>query len=145
MKPLLVALLLLAALPAPAAAGWRVDRSVAIARIVWHDPCDGNVELRWAPIDGVHAGMISRRCAADASGVRSAQITLATEFVYGPAPEQFPFICTAILHEYGHAAGFEHVDDPDSIMNAQPKLDARCADRGRPFLEAHGVLKPRKR
>lgn len=141
----LIALLALVALPSTASAGWKRDRAVAIARIVWNDPCDGNVELRWAPLDGVHSGMISRRCAADANGVRSAQITLATEFVYGPAPEQFAYFCTAVLHEYGHAAGVEHNDNPDSIMNAQPKLDPRCADRGRPYLEAHGILVARKR
>lgn len=138
---LFIALLLLVALPSTASAGWKRDRAVAIANIVWHSPCDGNVELLWAPIDGVHAGMISRRCAADANGVRWAQITLATEFAYGSSPENFPSFCTAVLHEYGHAAGVEHNDNPESIMNAQPKIDDRCADRGRPFLEAHGALK----
>lgn len=127
MKPLLIALLLLVALPTPAQAGWKHDRAVAIARIVWEDPCDGNVELRWAPLRNTYNGWHSAPC----------QISISTDVTY----RTFQDFCSVVLFQYGFVAGVWLNDNPRSIMYyGGYKHDERCAKRGRPFLEAHGAL-----
>ena len=52
--------------------------------------------------------------------------------------------CTLILHEYGHLAGRDHSEDPDSVMFAQyVRPDARClrfsaSSRARPGAGTSG-------
>jgi hypothetical protein len=142
-----------AAVAPSARAGWETTRASVIARIVWHDPCGRAATLQFGPIpdDGPDA-----LAAADQPACR----------VYVTRSNlAFPVLCTVLLHEYGHLAGFrdptntadpEHSDNPNSIMAATQVFthafihhkdgtvseqwagtDRRCDDRGRPFLLAH--------
>jgi hypothetical protein len=53
--------------------------------------------------------------------------------------------CTLVLHEFGHLAGREHSDDPDSVMYAEyVRPDERCLrsgalSRGRPGAGTSGT------
>jgi hypothetical protein len=132
--------LLLLAMAGTAHAGWRIDRAEQIAAIVWHHPCGGHIPIQWDPtpsdIDPFAGGWIE-------PGV--CVIHLSTT----AAPRQWEDVCTEILHEYGHLAGFRNpanVADPDHSLNEHSVMyggpfredDVRCVQRGRPFLQAHG-------
>lgn len=149
--PLVAMLVLLVSTPANA--GWKIDRATAIAATVWVNPCPGGVEFRWTPLpDGV--------AAADAANCR---LWIGTR----QGKIEWPAWCTTIIHEYGHLAGFrdpsnqadpDHSHDPRSVMFAYAHpvkgsgvvngrrvvtwsgVDPRCRDRGRPYLERHGLL-----
>jgi hypothetical protein len=127
----LVALVLGAAVAAPAQAGWRMDRAQAIAGVVWNDPCGGRVQLVWERLpEGI---------TAQTRGSRPCTILFdRTE------PLDWMSFCSYVIHEYGHLAGyldlrnpdgFEHSSNPDSIMAEFFDNDRRCRQRGRPYLE----------
>jgi hypothetical protein len=125
MRLIALALLLVLVPLSDASAGWRRERATAIAQIVWDHPCDDQVELRWQPIDGIHAAWFSGPC----------QITFATEF-----RQDWPGFCTTMIHEYGHVAGVWHNSNPRSVMYERPLPNWRCANNGRNYLHRHGKL-----
>jgi hypothetical protein len=89
---------------APAHAGWRIDRATAIANVVWHDPCSGQVALIWKPTD------------QDAADVEHCAVWLDSR-----EPLEWPEFCTIIIHEYGHLARFSdplNPSDPDHSHSA---------------------------
>jgi hypothetical protein len=115
---------------APAHAGWRVDRSLAIAEAVWKPAC-GKLSLAYG------------NC---------------TIWIDASKSFEFEALCSAVLHEAGHVTGAEHSSNPGSVMYAEPLVakvtaridgrtvvrwdgvDRRCLNRGRPFLERHDLL-----
>jgi hypothetical protein len=138
-------------LGAPAAqAGWRTDRSLAIAQIVWHPAC-GQLSLGYGDRarDGARDGAIGWAWAGNC------EIRIPNGSHY-----EFEVLCSTVLHEAGHAAGMGHSSNPRSVMYAERPFtkttariggktitqwtgaDHRCLHHGRPFLEAHGVLTP---
>lgn len=136
---------------APAQAGWRIDRSLAIAQTVWHPGC-GQLHLGYGDRarDGAAEGAGGWAWAGDCT------IRLPNGSHY-----EFEELCAIVLHEAGHVAGMGHSSNPASVMYAEPLvikttarigrktvvrwtgIDSRCADRGRPFLERHGLLAAR--
>lgn len=158
MRCLLIALLALLTAATPAQAGWKIDRATAIARVVWHHPCEDHVTLKWggADMDGGDA-------LAEAD---PAQCTIWL-VDYSRYAMDWPVFCTTVIHEYGHLAGYRdplntgdpyHSHNADSVMSAfgvvnkhvvhvaggktttiWTGVDPRCARNGRPYLERHGL------
>lgn len=139
-RTILLSLVLTLGLSAPSQAGWRIDRAEQIAAIVWHNPCGGHIPIQWDPapsdMDPFADGWVD-------PGV--CVIHLSTT----AAPRQWEDVCDVILHETGHLAGFRdpaNIADPDHSLNEHSVMyggpfredDVRCAQRGRPFLQAHG-------
>jgi hypothetical protein len=127
---LLTAMLCLALPAATAAADWQTDRAQAVAAKVWDDPCDGQVILQLAepPQPSWRAWSYPRLCT----------VVLSTA-----ARWRWSELCPAMIHEYGHLAGFRdpentadpfHSTDPHSIMWPFLHGDARCAQKGEIFL-----------
>jgi hypothetical protein len=143
----LAALMLALLAPATANAGWRIDRSLTIAETVWHPSC-GKLELGYG--DPVREG------AADSGGW--AWTGNCTIRIPNGSNYEFEELCTIVLHEAGHVAGAGHSHNPKSVMYADPLVirtqarvngrtvvhwdgvDHRCLNRGRPFLQRHGLL-----
>jgi hypothetical protein len=133
----------------PAEAGWKLRRAQAIAAAIWENPCAGNVRIGWKPLP---VGQTANSFNDPACIV---------VFSTGEPIEWEPF-CTAMIHEYGHLAGFRdpqnpsdpyHSHNPHSVMSASrffshtrmtgpdgrtrdewDGTDRRCRDRGRPYL-----------
>jgi hypothetical protein len=148
-----IALLASACIAAPAHAGWRIQRATAIAATVWHDPCAGSVRLAWASLPiGQREGTNTDTCTVTFSSLD---------------PTEWMVFCTTTIHAYGHLAGYRdplnpaepwHSHNPRSVMYADrfitrdvitvngrtteewTGVDRRCRNRGRPYLEAHGLL-----
>lgn len=146
MRPVALAVLVLLLAASSAQAGWRINRSVAIAQVVWHPTC-GQLRLAYSePVDG-----------AESAGAWAWKGNCAIGVPVGTHYE-FEELCTLVLHEAGHVAGMEHSANPRSVMypvriftegrmEAHGRItkvwggvDRRCLDRGRPYLEAHGLL-----
>lgn len=145
----LAALIVASLLPGAAYAGWRTDRAQTIAATVWHNPCDTSVTIRWAPQPrvGALAWSFPEAC---------------TIYLASDRPQSWPELCTSMIHEYGHLAGYRdpanptdptHSANPGSVMRATTDYqlgqvtirgrtittvavgaDRRCHDRGRPYL-----------
>jgi hypothetical protein len=144
-------------LPATTLAGWKLDRATAIARIAWHHPCVDRMRVVWRDRDDFPDPTWAGRAGPDCTAIINRS----------RGRLRFEEFCNLVLHEAGHLAGFRdptNVDDPfhssnlNSVM-ASPRLvvhdvaivhgrrierwigvDARCLDRGRLYLEAHGAL-----
>ena len=145
-------LALLLVLAAPARAGWKIDRALAVAQIVWHPACGQlRVSFERPPAD-----------VAEAAGwAWSGDCTIRVNS-QGSHRAFEPF-CQTVLHEAGHVAGMGHSSNPRSVMypyrrldvghtvlhgrrvTVWPGVDSRCRDRGRPFLGAHGATSLLKR
>lgn len=143
-----IAALILAFLPAVAHAGWKIDRATAIAQTVWHPACG---QLRLAYGDPAAAG--TQPEAGGWAWAGNCAIGVNAERHYS-----FEELCSVVLHEAGHVAGAGHSHNPASVMYAEPLVikttarigqrtitrwtgvDRRCLDRGRPYLERHGLL-----
>jgi hypothetical protein len=110
----LAAALLALAVTAPAAQG--AERGLVVAHHVFGPvPCGTPVVLKAPFTDpSVLAGSDPTAC----------RILLNRRW----APQMPPSMrCTLVLHEYGHLAGREHSDDPDSVMYADyVRADDRC-------------------
>ena len=113
-----------------ARADWKIDRAKAVAAKAWNDPCAGAVDVELGPQAGADwiASTLPSQC----------RITLSER---GPWP--WGRLCPVLLHEYGHLAGYtdptnpldpHHSDNPNSIMWPFTHADARCAQRGLPYL-----------
>lgn len=131
-----------------------MNRAVAIAQVVWHPAC-GQLVLRFAdPATVIATGQLPESesdAAAGWAATGDCDITVTNRRHW-----EFEPLCETVLHEAGHAAGMDHVDDRPSIMNSRTILtraettirgrkvvtwdgiDHRCLDRGRPYLERHG-------
>lgn len=138
MRKGLLAVLLLLIFAAPAEAGWKRDRALAIGNIVWGNPCpqvDFAYEAHddwdgwWAYSDGCKVRLNAKP----------------------DLPWLWPIYCTIVIHELGHAAGHPHSENPNSIMypthsfavvngKVEAGADRRCNDAGRPYLRKHNVL-----
>lgn len=155
MRKLLVSVVFAVLLwPAAAQAGWKINRAVGIANVVWGDPCSAELRLDVTPLVA-YAGYAGReRCLIEVSSNNP------------HALDWVPF-CYTVLHEMGHLAGYRdpenpgdpiHSHNPRSVMNtsASPTEveingrvswvggDRRCRENGRPYLERHGLLAPRR-
>lgn len=148
-RALVLSFLLALAAAAPAHAGWRLDRSKAIAAIVWRNPCAGQVTVEVAPLPAEEFGE---------AYIEDCRIVLNLW-----ATRSWERVCATVIHEYGHVAGFRdptnvadpiHSANPKSVMYAGEdltdgalldhhglRIDARCSQRGRPFLRRHGQLR----
>jgi hypothetical protein len=144
----LLTIAITAAFCATANAGWRIDRAQQVAAIVWHHPCDDHVTVQVGPVvgDDVHALAYIDEC----------RIVLNLPASFGATAWSWNSTCYTMLHEYGHLAGYRdpantadpmHSNNPDSVMYTEPaatvhyfgqqQYDARCDQRGRPFLAEH--------
>lgn len=102
----LVAVLALLIMAAPAQAGPKIDRSLAIAQAVWHPACG---QLRVAYGDPVAAGAVAEAFGWAWAGNCEVGVTNKTHL-------EFQQLCVVILHEGGHVVGLGHSDNPRSIM-----------------------------
>lgn len=131
----------LALLAASAQAGWRIDRALAVAGVVWNHPCGDQIEVRWARLPDDIGGQVTLGDCA-----------LTVNTIY---PWSWQGFCRTVIHEVGHIAGMPHSTDPRSVMWGEQwasmdavlingewvsQRDRRCRDRGRPYLERHGLL-----
>jgi hypothetical protein len=112
--------------------GWEIDRARAVAEVVWNHPCGRTVPVTFqtAPI---FPGLGTARGAA---------LKPACEIVLRSDMTEWNLLCPLVLHEMGHLAGMKHSDNLRSVMHDPPMYDERCDKRGRPYLQAHGVLRP---
>lgn len=154
---LIFALVLVLAFSQPAKASWRVDRSLAIAQIVWHPSCD----LRLSFDDPAQAhGMLpdGTEVVNPAGWAIKGDCTIHLSRTYPWIG--FEDFCTVVLREGGNVvgAGDNLTAKPNSIrypirtfvrtqaviggrlVERWSGVDWRCLGRGRPFLEAHGVI-----
>lgn len=133
------------AAPANAHAGWKTNRAVAIAQIVWQPSC-GPLRLSFetpAPDDaeeGVNAWAWPDECVIHLDNRQ--------RWEWEP-------LCETVLHETGHVTGLADSKTPGNIMfndgltlhdtgwvngkwqESWTGIDKRCRKRGRPFLERH--------
>jgi hypothetical protein len=128
-------------LPASAEAGWRIDRATAIAGIVWQHPCQDAIAIRVTQENEIAWTTDDTPCVV---------------FLGRHARTAWEPFCHTILHEVGHLAGMGHSRNPRSVMwpflpadqlvtrhgTVWVGVDKRCRERGRPYLEKHGVLSP---
>jgi len=87
-----------------------------IARDHWGvDPCGGAIEVAWSPDEptvNARATWRNPRSAYDAPAENS-QCSIA----FNPAQSfDWPKFCTVLVHEYGHLAGHDHVQDRADLM-----------------------------
>jgi len=139
--------------------GWKADRAVAIARIVWHHPCVDRMRLEWISRERF-AAMVPESPDGLATVDRDRCVVLITDDVSASWDD----LCYWVIHEGGHLARFrdptnaadpDHADDLRSIMFGVdirgftisepgsapitvPRSHWRCRHRGAPFLRAHG-------
>lgn len=155
MKVVLLAVLAVLFLAAPAQAGWKLNRAAQIANIVWGNPCPWRIE--WAPPPPRHPEAVAWAVQDECGDTGKAVVYLSeTEPIH-----TFDVFCTRVLHERGHSIGMEHSGNPRSVMYGVDQSiegryfrdsthftwrghgDRRCRDRGRPFLERYGLLSRR--
>jgi hypothetical protein len=78
-------------------------------------PCRGRVAVAWAPLGAGLNAESSWSNDADpflqASRNGDCEITLSLRDDW-----DWPKLCTVLVHEVGHLAGHDHVDDPDDVM-----------------------------
>lgn len=140
-KPIAVAIaiwcglwLLVALYGAQAArAGWKIDRATAIAAKVWQNPCPAGTAVQWSPLPDDIGSWSSVNASQVAAWVTTGEGCVV--HMRADQPNDWPWFCTIMIHEVGHLAGQHHVDNPNSVMSPTPRIDRRCADRGRPYLE----------
>lgn len=124
----LVAAALAAAVPGTARGDTEQDitRAKAVAAVVWNHPCGDVVTVALAPPPDPswRAWTFPSACLVDLSDVR---------------PWRWSELCPALLHEYGHLAGYRdpqnpsdptHSHDRSNIMWPYEHYDARCDSRG---------------
>lgn len=91
-------------------------KSTAIAH--WGaQPCRGNIQLAWVPLDRGTNGTASWRNPTDAWNNASenfdCRIDLNTQ-----ADFDFPKLCSVLAHEIGHLLGQQHDPNPGQLMSA---------------------------
>lgn len=146
---LLIAVMALLVSAAPAQAGWKTDRALAIAQNVWQ-PAEGEFALNFERADPRWPGGD-----AYAAWAWEGDYTIRLDATRG---WPWPLLCERVIHEAGHVVGEEHSDDPDSVMYPWDTpirtkgrvngrrvvrwqgVDRRCRERGRPYMERHGLL-----
>jgi hypothetical protein len=79
-------------------------------------PCHGKVAVAWAPMSADLNAQSSWTNELDPyrqpSRNQDCDVTLSTR-----AEWDWPKLCTVVIHELGHLAGHDHVDDPDDVMS----------------------------
>ena len=156
-RALILALLTLVVAPSTTQAGWRIERSLQVAQVVWRPSC--------GPVGVYFGDPVAYGATENASGwVKSGTCAIGINRSFSGEFEDF---CDLILHEMGHVAGYRnpanpadpyHSLDPLSVMftgdvnvrarnEVDGKLttewlgyDSRCLQRARPYLERHGVV-----
>lgn len=151
MKRATAAIAVLAALTfaAPAHAGWKIDRALKIAQIVWNPDC-GQLRVQYGSAEA--AGTVAEAGAWAWAGNCTIGLNAAVH------DQSFEPLCQKILHEGGHVDGLGHSANQASVMRASfmalettaiisgrevtrwDGIDSRCLNRGRPFLRAHSAL-----
>lgn len=126
-----IAAMLVIAIPvSTASADWQVDRAQAIAAKVWNDPCAGHVTIAY--------GVPAKPSWIGWSDPWSCTVTLSSTVTFTWMP-----LCSLIVHEYGHLAGFRdptnvadpiHSADPESIMYFYVHTNPDCKDYGAAML-----------
>jgi hypothetical protein len=128
--------------PADASARWPVDgaavqTALAIAQDFWGiAPCRGEVTLAWEDLDpSLDAQAI---WANDAGGYADPVRNTGCEVSFNPRGQwDWPKLCTVMVHEMGHLAGRDHVDDPDDVMYYTYRHPVRqCAKTPEPATAA---------
>jgi hypothetical protein len=143
-----LAAVIASAAPSIAQAGWKTDRAVKIAQIVWHPSCG---QLRVAYSDPTMSGAPDEAGGWAWAGDCGIGVDSRKHW-------EFEMLCQIILHEGGHVAGLGHSTNPASVMRASflgikttavingrtytrwDGIDSRCLNGGRRFLLAHGAL-----
>ena len=107
--------------------------SVALARMVWHDPCGGQVTLAYRTtaqmrefgytVDSIAIGWAipADMGAAAHDPIAGCIVVLRSDWHFQPLEQ-----CTVIMHEYGHLAGMPHSSNPRSVMYPSPNVPERC-------------------
>jgi hypothetical protein len=91
------------------------ERAEAIARAAWGSmPCDGDVTVRWAPLDRDTNAVSTWAEFGDGGEAFDCRVTFNERDQWS-----FARFCTILTHEYGHLHGRGHSDDPDSVMYAR--------------------------
>jgi hypothetical protein len=118
----------LPAAPAAAAGGpddrWPADgpaiqAATALAAAHWGTtPCGGDVGVLWEDLGGGINAQASWSNAESRFGApeRNTGCEVALNL---RARWDWPKLCTVVVHELGHLAGHDHVDDPDDVMFGQ--------------------------
>lgn len=130
----------------PAEAGWKLDRATKIAELVWDDPCVDQMTIKWGDTSDPQDTGLNNLFKARAAGM--ALRDTCTVVLDGQERQPWPVFCTVVLHEAGHLAGRGH--SRHGIMRAERTFvghegggwdgaDRRCRDRGRAFLDRHGL------
>jgi hypothetical protein len=106
---------------AGAAVGDEVTRALELGERRFGPACDGGISITWNAFELEYD---------DDPGARAWARTFAEECriefnlgvwlspAWRRAVYDWPWLCTLVVHEYGHLAGHGHVDDPNHIMHA---------------------------
>jgi hypothetical protein len=124
-------LVITAPVPHAAALSRRVRAAILVARATWGSACENHLAVRWADYDDTlgaarGGGRVLARahdCAIDFSR-RVLDDDATRTWAYA-----WPWLCTLVVHEYGHLAGQGHSTDQNSVM--YPSIDRvfwRCRD-----------------
>lgn len=151
---LLVALLALLVFAAPASANWQEDRALMVAQVVWHHPCVD--AAKFAVVDQVGIDRGVNLAPGEHVGARAdaSTCTINVGSMFPSATTDWNTWCMIVVHESGHLAGYrdptnttdpQHSLNPRSVMFSRPFYEPRCEFRGRPLLEKHGRLAPRRK
>jgi hypothetical protein len=115
------------------AAGSTVRAAMSLAAEHWGaSPCGGRVALAWGSLGPALNAESTWANAVDPwtqpSRNTDCAITLSLETEW-----DWPKLCTAVVHEVGHLAGHDHVDDPDDVMSpVYGRPDFACATTPEP-------------
>jgi hypothetical protein len=99
------------------ATGTAIQTALGLAAEHWgFAPCRGRVTVAWTPLDGLDG---QATWANDLDPYRQPSRNTDCEIALSPAEAwDWPKLCTVVIHEAGHLAGHDHVDDPGDVMFA---------------------------
>jgi hypothetical protein len=162
-RPTLVIIALLG-LPATAQAGWKTERALETAYIVWGEQlqrvCPADIVIAYDdPRAAYSAEYLRMKTNAAWARPGVCRVSLNRDARTAETDAYEPF-CSVVLHETGHIIGLDHSER--GIMRPAPFFarstgwegrrgerrrfddwtgtDRRCRERGRPYLERHGRL-----
>jgi hypothetical protein len=142
----------------PAGAGesldTRVRRALELGERRFGPACPGGISVTWAAFEVDYLGTPGARAWARTFAEEcliefNVGIWLAAD--WREAVYDWPWLCTLVVHEYGHLAGHGHADDPADIMHATiERVAPECDDpapppRSRATAPARAALPVTKR
>jgi hypothetical protein len=115
------------------ATGTAIRTAVGLAVEHWgFSPCRGRVTVAWSRLDPGLNGQSSWANDLDPylqpSRNTECDITLSTAQEW-----DWPKLCSLVIHEMGHLAGHDHVDDPEDVMHpTYMRPERECVARPEP-------------